>query len=86
MLGMLARQSSGCPPATRDPARHRGLGERRPPGGPGPPRRVWGPVGVTEDATLLQSFKTSPRQGEKARASWAWLACAQGPGWRGDPG
>lgn len=46
MLGMLARQSSGCPPATRDPARHRGLGERRPPGWPGPPHRVWGPVGV----------------------------------------
>lgn len=60
--------------------------------GASPPRWAWPPTSRlgarrgTEDATLLQSFKTSPRQGEKARASWAWLACAQGPGWRGDPG
>lgn len=43
MLGMLARQSSGCPPATRDPARHRGLGRGAPQVGLAPHVAFGGP-------------------------------------------
>lgn len=81
-----------CEAELRMPSRHPRPGPAPGARGASPPRWAWPPTSRlgarrgTEDATLLQSFKTSPRQGEKARASWAWLACAQGPGWRGDPG
>lgn len=64
-----------CEAELRMPSRHPRPGPAPGARGASPPRWAWPPTSRlgacrgTEDAMLLQSFKTSPQQGEKAQAS-----------------